>query len=256
MNDWSAAFATPDDDIVMLAGTTLSWLSAPDSAYPAAKGKDGSPGSVTKSLQANDTLRSTHTNVALVGAAMFYTNAETITLSDTGGSIGSMDPLARDGDNHTHNPFLSFASRSSTQFNFAMNKVGTTHKLWVGEIRLIKAWREFKLAQPLKKRVVEYGPPDERTFLGSALEWPQDIRWWVWEGNVFRDSEVDAMFDLYYRSRILRRPFVFVERWDVRKAYLVRFSESTLELSQDDGNKVTIPIRLEEVVAGIPPPSA
>jgi hypothetical protein len=240
-------FATPDD---VTAAPSLSWVSSPDAAYPAANANDGIPGKVTKSTLMSDTLRHvTAGSGAVVGFAAFNTNATTATF----GAI-SIPVAARDGDNHLNNPWKDLTGLGLSEpatLDLVISKTGAV-PLQVGETRIVKTWREIELIN-LSKRLVVPGHERERTRLGNPLEWPSDVRYWVWEGECNRDSELAKLLDLYYRGFVLARPFVFIEESAVNKAFLVQFSHDTVSIALAEKNVSVIKIILEEIPMGVPP---
>lgn len=248
-------YAGPLDEWIISEGT-LSWVANADTAYPAANAKNHMPDVVTKNTTTNGTLRATlGGSRTAVGAAIFNTNATSISLQNAAGLNQTMTPLAREGDSQTVDPFIDvtgLANITSNVWDFVLSKSGST-PLEVGEVRLIKTWRTMPFLYPSGHRRNRPGNEVLVTRLGHKLKWPSYVRQDMWAGSITKDTDLAQTLALEAESSGPMVPFVFIYQMTTNRAALVEFTNRAFENFRQDLNVTTVQIELEELSKGVPP---
>lgn len=253
-------YAAPLNEWVVPEGT-LSWASGTvDASYPASEAKDGDSASATKITGTSGTLRATLGGSRLaVGAAIFWTNATSISLQNGAGLNVAMTPMARDGDGYINASWIDLtgiALTTSNVWDWVLSKSGS-QPIEVGEIRLVKTWSDIPLLYGIKTARRRPGNELLTTRLGSELEWVSNVRAEAWGGTLNQHDYLDAMRELEAQSSGSRMPFVLIPNTTINRAVLVKFPHGTdFEHVRADSTSSVIDVKLIEPVSGVAPSAA
>jgi hypothetical protein len=155
--------------------------------------------------------------------------------------------------------FSAAANRTSTIWNVVIT--GNAEPVFLGEILLLTAWRDDL------NFLVEASPGDRtdvpsivhRTHAGVRMVYEHDVKIDGFKGEVLLEDNAAALNALFQTARGTARNFVWIPDDDVNDAYLVHFSERTIERlillsrSHHESGVKRVPIVLEEEGNGLPP---